>query len=385
MASFSEEKICLCALNKIFGYEPRIASALLECFGGAAPVFKLDRDALVQVLGPGSKYTDRICAKSLDMAAEELEEAWKLGVEFRGRGEAGYPALLAECEDAPAGLYVRSGVPAACLVNERDYIAIVGTRDITPYGKEWCIRIVEALARSGRKPVIVSGLAYGTDITAHMAALENGLDTIAVMATGADTVYPSAHRAAARMIASTEGSALVTDYPLRTQAIAINFIRRNRIIAGICQATILIESRARGGGIITANQAFSYSREVYALPGRADDPMSAGCNALIRSGCAVPVTSEKNLVESLGFTFRKNSKQDENPGQYYKGMLKDRQIELMSQILLLIKRNRRMSLDELSEVTELEYSAVAEMASLLESDGFINIDLMQRCTINRKK
>ena len=375
----------MCALNRIFGYAPRIASALLDCFGSAAPVFRMGKDELREVLGPGSKYAAEICARSLDMAAAELEEAGRMGVEFRGRGEAGYPALLAECEDAPAGLYVRSDAPSACLAAERDCIAIVGTRDITPYGKEWCTRIVDALAGTGKNPVIVSGLAYGTDITAHRTALENGLDTIAVMATGADTVYPPAHRGDAMKIAGKAGSALITDYPLHTKAIAINFIRRNRIIAGMCRATILIESRSKGGGMITASQAFSYNRDVFALPGRAGDPFSAGCNSLIRSGCAAPVTSERDLVESLGFIFRKESGKHAVPSEYYSGDMDKDSVGMMSRILLLIRKNRRMSLDELAEATALPYGTVAELCGILETDGFISIDLMQRCTINRKK
>lgn len=385
MEDFSEEKTCLCAMNRIFGYEPRIASALLDCFGSAASVFRQDRKTISEVLGPWSGHADKICARSLDMAAAELEEARRLGVEFVGRGETGYPVLLAECEDAPAGLYVRSAAPAACMATPRPFIAIVGTRDISPYGKEWCIRIVDALARTGENPVIVSGLAYGTDITAHLAALENGLDTIAVMATGADTVYPAAHRPAARQIEEKPGSALVTDYPLHTQAIPVNFVRRNRIIAGMCRATILIESRLKGGGIITANQAFSYDRDVFVLPGRADDPMSAGCNYLIRTGCATPITSERNLMESLGFSLKKAEGGKRKLSEYYKGVLDSCRTEQMSRILLAIKKNRRISMDELSETCGIGYSTVAGLCGILETDGFIDIDLMQRCTINRKK
>ena len=244
---------------------------------------------------------------------------------------------------------------------------------------------MDALAGTGKNPVIVSGLAYGTDITAHRTALEDGLDTIAVMATGADTVYPPAHRGDALKIAGKAGSALITDYPLHTKAIAINFIRRNRIIAGMCRATILIESRSKGGGMITASQAFSYNRDVFALPGRAGDPFSAGCNSLIRSGCAAPVTSERDLVESLGFIFRKESGKHAVPSEYYSGVMDKDAVGMMSRILLLTRKNRRMSLDELADATDLPYGTVAELCGILETDGFISIDLMQRCTINRKK
>ena len=205
------------------------------------------------------------------------------------------------------------------------------------------------------------------------------------MATGADTVYPAAHRPAARRIEEKPGSALVTDYPLHTQAIPVNFVRRNRIIAGMCRATILIESRLKGGGMITADQAFSYDRDVFVLPGRADDPMSAGCNYLIRTGCATPITSEKNLMESLGFSLKKAEGGKRKLSEYYRGVLDSCQTEQMSRILLAIKKNRRISMDELSETCSIGYNTVAGLCGILETDGFIDIDLMQRCTINRKK
>lgn len=385
MGDFSDEKICLCALNRIFGYAPGTASVMLDCFGSAGSIFRLGKDVLREALGPESKYLDAFGQEALDMAAKELEEAEKYGIAFIGRGEKGYPPLLAECQDAPAGLYVRSGSPLQCMIQERDYISIVGTRNISDYGREWCRRIVEALARTGRQPVIVSGLAYGTDMTAHMAALENGLDTIAVMATGADTVYPCAHRGVARKIARLAGSALISDYPLHTKAIAVNFIRRNRIIAGLGRATILVESGARGGGMITAGLAFSYDRDVYALPGRADDIMSAGCNALIRSGTAIPITSEKNLTESLGYEFRKKTfRIEEAAAVHYSGKISPGQIDEIAGILLAIKKFRRISLQELAEATGMDYKRIAGLAGILENDGFISIDLMKRCSIKGK-
>lgn len=384
MAVLDEEKICTCALNRIFGYEPRIAVALLDCLGSAEAVFRLDNEKLGEILGPFSGYPAKINAEAVRCARKELEEAEKLGIAFIGRGDDAYPEMLRECEDSPAGLYVRSPSPLTCLAPGREYISIVGTRNISGYGKEWCERIVEALAGTGRSPVIVSGLAYGTDITAHLAAMEYGLDTIAVMATGADSIYPAMHRKYAERIAKKDGSALISDYPLHTQAIALNFVRRNRIIAGIGKATILIESRAHGGGMITARQAFSYNREVYALPGRADDPMSQGCNALIRSGCAIPVTSEKSLLESLGLPHRKRKMKKRQVADYYEGSLSPDKTEKLAEIILLIKKNRLISLQDLSEISGMEYRRVAELAGILENDGFISIDMMQRCSINRK-
>ena len=386
MGNLDEEKICLCALNMIFGYEPRIATALIDSLGSARAVFSLGKEDLGKILGAYPKYSGAINDRALEQAEKELEEAAREGIYFTGRGEEEYPELLMECEDAPAGIYIKGAAPEKSLAGKRDFVSIVGTRAVSEYGKEWCIRIVEALARSGSRPVIVSGLAYGTDITAHLAALENGLDTIAVMATGADMVYPSGHRQYAKAIAGKPGSALISDYPLHTGAIPLNFIRRNRIIAGLGKATILIESRLRGGGMITVRQAFSYDRDVYALPGRAGEPLSEGCNYLLRSGTAIPVISEKDLVESLGYVFRR---EDSDPGKeaacrYRKTMAGDK-VEDIARILLIIKKKRGISLQEITEATGLPYSTVAEIAGLLENDGFIRTDLMQRCSIIRQR
>lgn len=383
MPTFDEEKICLCALNRIFGYEPRIASALIRHLGSAKEVFSLGKDTLDEILGPHSKYAGQIGPASLESAEKELIEASALGITFIGRGEKGYPELLSECEDAPSGLYIRSRTPETCLAGDRDFISIVGTRNISAYGRDWCRQIVQALAHTEKPPVIVSGLAYGTDITAHLAALDAGLRTIAVMATGADSVYPAAHRGHAGRIAASDGSAAITDYPLRTRAVAINFIRRNRIIAGISRATVLIESRARGGGMITARQAFSYDRDVFALPGRADDPMSEGCNILVRSGCAIPVTSMEDFISSLGYTPEK--KAERNIAE----ICRDRpawtgRTDEIARVLLHIKKNRRISIQELADATGLGFRVTAEITGLLESDGVISVDLMQRCSINGK-
>ena len=383
MPTFDEEKICLCALNRIFGYEPRIVSALIRHLGSAKEVFSLGKDTLDEILGPHSKYAGQIGPASLESAEKELIEASALGIAFIGRGEKGYPELLSECEDAPSGLYIRSRTPETCLAGDRDFISIVGTRNISAYGRDWCRQIVQALAHTEKPPVIVSGLAYGTDITAHLAALDAGLRTIAVMATGADSVYPAAHRGHAGRIAASDGSAAITDYPLRTRAVAINFIRRNRIIAGISRATVLIESRARGGGMITARQAFSYDRDVFALPGRADDPMSEGCNILVRSGCAIPVTSMEDFISSLGYTPEK--KAERNIAE----ICRDRpawtgRTDEIARVLLHIKKNRRISIQELADATGLGFRVTAEITGLLESDGFISVDLMQRCSINGK-
>jgi DNA processing protein len=379
-----EEKYSLCALNRIFGFEPKIAHALISHIGSASGVFCLSERETDSLLGPWSRYKGQICRKALEEAAEEVERLKRAGISFIGMSEDDYPGILAECEDAPIGLYIRSTTPPSELFAPERKIAVVGTRDISPYGTEWCSRIVQGLGRTREKPLIVSGLALGTDICAHQEAVAAGLPTIAVMATGPEAIYPQRHKAFAERMAATEGCALVTDYPPGTAPLAIHFLRRNRIIAGLSDATILVESRIRGGGMMTSRLAYSYNREVYALPGRADDVCSQGCNELIRRKIAEPITSEKHLVESLGLTFRRCTPAAgimQRLETAYGGMLSSERMSLMAQIIRTIMTRRGITLDELPDATGIDYRSVAEIVGILEIDGFIRIDVLRRCRI----
>lgn len=373
-----EEKACLCALNRHFVYEPKIAVALLEHFGSAREIFSLKEAELDMILGAGTKHRAAIREQHRDKAMAELEALEKDGVRFIGWSERDYPALLKECSDPPVGLYVRSSSLISDLFGQKKSIAIVGTRDITPYGKEWCRRTVMTLASCKEKPVIVSGLAFGTDMTAHSVALEEGLPTIAVMATGPERIYPARNSGLADRIAGTPGCGLVTDYPPGTVPSAIHFLRRNRIIAGLSDALILIESKIRGGGMTTARLAFSYDRPVLALPGRVDDICSQGCNELIRKKIAEPYTSTGRLLESLDMT-------PLPPPHECVPKAGDDRIGLMSEILLAIKRDRGISVEDIAAGLGVEFKKVAEMTGILESEGLISIDIMRRCTINIKR
>ena len=382
-----EEKASLCALNRIFGFEPKLAQALISHIGSATEVFRLNAKELEELTGPYFKYKGQICCKAFDSAAEELYSLERQGIQFCGITEDSYPALLKECEDAPVGLYIRSRTPAKELW-PTESIGIVGTRDITPYGKEWCRKTVFELASTKDKPMIISGLALGTDIHAHLAALEAGLPTVGVMATGPDMVYPSRHHNAAQKIVDTPGCALITDYPPGTVPMAIHFLRRNRIIAGLSEATLLIESKIKGGGMTTSRLAFSYNRGVYALPGRIDDIRSQGCNYLIQKKIAEPITSSESLMKSLGFE-SSDKQRITSPSnmisQHYDGRMPEDRINLMSQIILKIKRQRSISIDELASSFQTATSTIRSLVELLEVDGFITIDILQRCSIKIRK
>lgn len=339
---------------------------------------------------------------------------------FLGKTQPGYPARLKECPDAPVGLFVRGcGSPDEIFGGTGANVAVVGTRDITKYGEQWCADIVRSLAGLPVKPRIVSGLAYGTDILAHRTALECGLPTVAVMATGPDEVYPHLHRDFARRMAATPGCALVTDYPAHTAPLAVNFIRRNRIIAGLSDAVVLVESAVRGGGMITCRMAFSYDRAVYALPGRGDDCRSQGCNRLIGEGVAQIIESPGDLArrlwldcggspEALGDCssggFRGGSPAGRRGGSgcsgggggaseacvrtgvetHYSNQLPRDRVEQLTAILLKIREKRGIDIDGLCEETALPHRTVTELTTLLEADGFITVDLLRRCAVVRR-
>ncbi len=382
-----EEKICSCALNRIFGFSPKTGLALIECIGSAAEIFQMKTEEIDKLLGPYSKYKGLIGRKAADEAEKELSELERKDIRFIGWNEDGYPELLHECNDAPIGLYVRTTTPLEELWKPRRRIAVVGTRDISPYGREWCIRTVSAMAASGEKPTVVSGLALGTDYYAHKTALERGLPTIGVMATGPETVYPQRHHEFAEKLCHTPGCALITDYPPNTSPLSVHFLRRNRIIAGLSESTILIESKIKGGGLMTCNLAFSYSREVYALPGRADDLRSQGCNELIRKKVAEPLTSIDELMKALNLsnTGKTAVSMESELSRTYGGVVPDSEMRMMNEIVALIKRQRGITIDDISSVTGLPYSNVSNIVNTLETDSFITTDLLQRCSLNVRK
>lgn len=382
-----DEKISLCALGRIFGFEPKIPLALIAQTGSASGIFRLGAKELDDILGPHSRYRGKICPQAFDEAAMSLEKLSAEGIRFTGWTEEGYPPMLKECPDAPAGLYIRS-IESDVNLWSSPAISIVGTRDISPYGREWCGKIVSSLAECRPRPCIISGLALGTDICAHINAMQSGLPTIAVMATGPEQVYPHRHREIARKMAVAPGCALVTDFPPGTAPLPVNFLRRNRIIAGLGMATIIVESKIKGGAMMTSGLAFSYDREVYALPGRADDIRSQGCNRLIRSRIAEPLTSTEDLAESLGLRAAEKTKplsDGELLHKYYGPDEPEENIRQMIQIISEIRGRSGISLEQTAEATGMTYGRTAAIAGILEADGFITTDLLRRCFLVHRK
>jgi len=308
-----EEMAALCALNKIFGNHPKLGLSLLESVSDPAGLFRRS-----QSIPTHPELEKELSAASLDWGFKELEKLDAGGFRFIGITSDDYPSALREIPDPPLGIYVNGCSPPAEIFSLRPMIAVVGTRDLSPYGRSWCQKLVGEMVRCEVQPCIVSGLAFGADAVAHRTALECGLPTIGVMATGIDRIYPYQHQELAVRMVGTPGCALVTDYPLGTAPVAWNFIRRNRIIAALARAVIVVESKSKGGSLMTAKYAVEYNRDVFAVPGRLDDVRSSGCNSLIREQMASLILSPETLVSDLGLVPRRRET-SVGPGGSFRG------------------------------------------------------------------
>ena len=276
------------ALTKVAGVGPIIGRQLLAHFGSADAVFSASSKDLMAIRGLNSKITASFSsADTLNAAEQELQFVEKHGINVLFWGTNAYPKRLAECADAPLLLYYRGNAD----LNAPRMVSIVGTRNATAYGKSICADFIGALAPYGT--TIISGLAYGIDSHAHRQALDHGLPTIGVLGHGLDRIYPAAHREMAAKMLGNGG--LLTEFASGTKPDRQNFPMRNRIIAGLADVTIVVEAAAKGGALITAELANSYSRDVCAFPGGLQQEFSAGCNYLIKTHRAHLITGVKDL------------------------------------------------------------------------------------------
>ena len=237
----------------------------------------------------------RDCRRLRSRAEEELDYDLSHGIKPLDMANPEYPHRLLECDDAPLVLFYKGCAD----LNVTRVVNIVGTRRCTPYGQDLINAFVTDMATLCPELLVVSGLAYGVDVCAHSRAMECGLNTVGVLAHGLDDLYPTPHRAIASKMVEQGG--LLTEFMTRTNADKINFVRRNRIVAGMSDACILVESAAHGGGLITADIAKGYNRDVFAFPGRVGDTYSEGCNNLIRDNGAALLTSAEHFVKAMGW------------------------------------------------------------------------------------
>jgi DNA processing protein len=267
------------------GLIPRIgdinARKLVSHFGCVEAIFNEPYRNLIKIPGIGPGLAKYICDKSyLNTADKEAEYVTKNNIRTYFYLDNDYPFRLRQCDDSPVMFFFKGN----CDLDSPKILSIVGTRNATTRGRELCGKIIEGLAAGHKDLIIASGLAYGIDIASHKAALANNLQTIGVLAHGFKTIYPAIHASTARSMVNNGG--LLTDFFSDALPERNNFLKRNRIIAGLSDATLVIESGIKGGALVTADIANSYNRDVLAVPGRPDDQWSAGCNSLIRSNKA---------------------------------------------------------------------------------------------------
>ncbi len=290
----NKELLYVLALLNVEGIGDVLAKKLISHFGSANAILTAKKQDLQQVSGIGNSIITALTSKScLIRAEEELKFIATNHIKCLYFQDANYPEYLKHCYDAPVLLFQQGNID----FKDQKIISIVGTRQMTSYGKSVLEELFQGIKKY--KPIIVSGLAYGVDIYAHKLALKHNLKTIAVLAHGLDRIYPAVHKKYANQIIEQGG--LLSDFWSKTNPDRENFVKRNRIVAGISQATIVIESAEKGGSLITADLANSYNRDVFAIPGRITDAYSRGCNQLIKINKAAVLTSTRDLAYILNW------------------------------------------------------------------------------------
>lgn len=290
----SPELIYRIGLTMIPGVGAKLAKNLVAHCGSAEAVFREKKQALAKVPGIGEKGAKSIAQQEvLLQAEEEIRFIEKEGVTPIYFLDENYPRRLKLCEDGPLMLFYQGNAD----LNKRQVIAIVGTRNATEYGKQFCASFMKDLKQYN--PLVISGLAYGIDSAAHKDSLQNGIPTVAVLGHGLDRIYPATNRKLAEKM--KENGGLLTEFISGTNPDRENFPKRNRIVAGISDAVIVVEAAKKGGALITAEIANSYNRDVFAVPGRLGDTFSEGCNWLIRTNKAAMIESVNDLQYILGW------------------------------------------------------------------------------------
>ena len=352
------------AITLVRGIGTALAKNLIAYLGSEEAVFTETPQALAKIPGIGEVLSREITtSNALQRAAEEIEFIEKNKIECFYFNDKNYPYRLKECSDAPIMLYSKGKGS----LNEAKFIGIVGTRNATEQGRDNCRRLIEDLSRAMPNAVIVSGLAYGVDICAHKAALDAGMATFGVVGHGLDRIYPAMHRSTAvRML---ENGRLLTEYLSRTNPDRQNFVQRNRIIAGMCDATVVVESAARGGALLTADAATSYNRDVFAFPGRVGDEWSAGCNALIKSNRAALIECADDLLNFMCW-----EKQDAGHPKFVQTTLfPDLNENEMLLFTLLRQFPDGLQLNDLAIRTAMPVSKVSAMLLGMEFKGLVRI------------
>lgn len=301
-----QELLYLLVLQKIKGIGPINAKKLISHFGSAEAIFKEKKTLIEKVNGIGANtIKDLFNVENIKNAEKEQEYILLNNINYHSFYDTDYPEKLKHCIDSPLLLFYDGTIQ----YKKQPIISIVGTRKMTSYGRNFIEKLIDGIKEYN--PIIVSGFAYGVDITAHKIAFENQLQTIAVLANGLETMYPKTHKKYVHKVLKNGG--FYTEHWHDEEPLREYFLKRNRIIAGLSEATIIVESASKGGSLVTANIANSYNREVFAVPGRITDTYSQGCNNLIRTNQAALLHSAKDLVYLLNWDQKKKLKKAIQP------------------------------------------------------------------------
>ncbi len=347
------------ALTLLPGIGPQLTRQLVSYGGAAKAVLMMPPGKLRRIPGVGDATIKILTGpereKALRKAESDLNKAEKEGVEILFYTDKRFPGRLKLIPDAPAILYYQGTAD----LNAPKTVAIVGTRQSTDYGREQTERIVRGLLP--HRPLVVSGLAYGIDILAHRAALQEGLETVGVMATGMDIIYPAVHRKTAEKMREQGG--LLTEFAFGTPPDRYNFPARNRIIAGLSDGTVVVEAASKGGALITAELALSYDRDVLAVPGNLGSAASEGCNALIKSNRAALYAEPLDLEQLLNWDAALHQSGKFKPVPSYSA---DDFTSDEFALIVLLAAVKEMQMDELAWKAQLPIHAVAALLLGLE-------------------
>lgn len=352
-----QERLSLLALHFVPGIGDVLFKQLVSYCGSASQVFKMSRGKLDKIPGIGPVAADAVIkGKSFDQAESEFKKAERENATILFYLDTAYPARLKAFEDSPAVLYTKGNVN----LNTPKVVAIVGTRKATEYGKTFIDKLIEEL--TPHNPLILSGLAYGIDIHAHKQALKSNLTTVGVLGSGLDVIYPTAHKDTVKRM--YYGGGLITENSFGTKPDAHNFPARNRIIAGLCDALVVVEAAETGGALITANIANTYNKDVFALPGNYNAEFSAGCNKLIKTNRASLISSVKDLEYIMNWSL------DETKPSRQALPLFDLMPEEQS-IVNSLKEKTAVSIDDLTIQTSLPPGALATHLLTLELKNIV--------------
>lgn len=360
----STEKQHQIALTLVPGVGSILIRQLISYCGSASDVFRSPLARLLKIPGIGDVTARAILKTSVQQEAEQiLKRVDKLGADVLFYTDKTYPSRLKSLYDAPALLYFQGSGN----LNASRTIALVGTRQATEYGRRITNDIVEAVAPYGA--TVISGLAYGIDIAAHRASLAHNTPTIGVMASGLDIIYPNVHQKTAQEMLAHGG--LLTESHPGTKPDAHLFPARNRIIAGLSDAIVIVEAAAKGGALITAEYANNYHRDVFAVPGQLNQTFSAGCNKLIRENKAQIYTSPKDIIEALNWDIAPSHHTDLSASPASLPSLPLNITEEESQILALLRQSMDSHIDDLSWKSQIPMGKLASLLLNLEFQGFV--------------